>query len=332
MITAIVGGQYGSEGKGVLAARLAPQFHAAVRVGGPNAGHTFWYAGQIWKMRQIPCAWINPSCDLFIGAGGVIDPRVLADEAKRTGRLPYIDKNAVVIRPEYRELEREIVDSIGSTGEGVGIARQAKAAREGDALLAREAYEHSAIDTVQALYAHLTFGHKVMLEGTQGSGLSLHHGKYPHVTSEDTNVAQLLANAGLAPDWLQHTLLVVRTYPIRVGGPSGPLHEEVDWREIPGAPKPETTTVTGRQRRIGKWDQNLFRRSIWLNQPCGVVLNFADYMDPDIDQKTGPHEWNDELRELIFRIEQEAPVVLVGVGGEQFSMVTYHRCDHGVTW
>lgn len=331
-VTAIVGAQYGSEGKGVVAARLARRFDVAVRTGGPNAGHTFWHDGKVHKMRQIPCAWINPHCELVLGAGAVIDPSVLFDEAKITGRIPYIDRRAVIIEPKYREAEAGIVTTIGSTGEGVGVARMLKAARRGDAILAADEYKSTSIDTVSLLWARLNKGKNVMLEGTQGAGLSLHHGEYPFVTSEDTNVAQLLANAGIAPDWLGHTLLVARTYPIRVGGHSGPLAGELTWDAIPGGPEPERTTVTNRQRRIGSWDNRLFQRAIMLNEPCGVVLTFADYIDPDIRDKSSAVEWSDTLLDLIHSIEKEAPVVLVGVGGEQFTMVPHHRCAHGEWW
>lgn len=331
--TAIVGAQYGSEGKGVLAARIASRFDVAVRTGGPNAGHTFAFDGKIYKMRQLPCGWINPACDLVLGAGAVIDPKVLADEIKMTGRWPFIDRHAVVIGPGSGSAEKGLVERIGSTGEGVGVARAQKVWRE-EGILAKDTYAHNSnvIDTMPYLWMRLERGKQVLLEGTQGYGLSLHHGEYPYVTSEDTNVAQLLANAGIAPDWLVHTLLVARTYPIRVGGPSGPLKGELEWGQIPGAPKPERTTVTNRERRIGEWDWNLFTKAVMVNEPCGVVLNFADYLDPHIREKDGPHQWTDRLREIIYGIEMETPVVLVGVGGEQFSMVQYHRCAHGDLW
>lgn len=330
-VTALVGAQFGSEGKGVVAARLAPKFDAAVRTGGPNAGHSFYHDGKIWKMRQIPCAWINPKADLFLGAGAVIDPVVLADEAKQTGRLPFIDRNAALITKQMRELEKDLVDKIGSTAEGVGLARMEKISRRSVEHIAFTEYPDSSVDTVDMLWQRLQRGKAVMLEGTQGSGLSLHHGIYPYVTSNDTNAAQLLADAGIAPDWLQHTILVARAFPIRVGGNSGHLKGELDWSDIPGNPEPERTTVTNRIRRIGMWDDRLFMRAIQLNEPCGIALTFADYVDPTVRDKR-PQEWSEGLWDLINRIEDEAPIVLVGVGGAEFQMVQWHRCAHGEVW
>lgn len=332
-VTALVGAQFGSEGKGVVAARLASRFDAAVRTGGPNAGHTFRHDGQTYKMRQIPCAWINPKCDLFLGAGAVIDPVLLVEEAKFTGRLPFIDRHAVVIDPEWRKMEEPLVETIGSTAEGVGLARMTKIGRNGtgNLAMAERWYKESSVDTVDMLWQRLQRNKRVLLEGTQGSGLSLHHGDYPFVTSTDTNAAQLLADAGIAPDWLQHTLLIARTFPIRVGGHSGPMFKELDWADIPGAPTPERTTVTNRIRRIGMWDDDLFTRAIQLNEPCGVALTFADYIDPHV-RTNATHEWSDALWDLINRIERDVPVVLVGVGGADFQMVPWHRCAHGEEW
>ena len=75
-------------------------------------------------------------------------------------------------------------------------------------------------------------GQRILLEGTQGTSLSLHHGPYPHVTTRDTTVSGCLADAGIAPSNVRRIIMVCRTYPIRVGGPSGPLAYEVDMQAI----------------------------------------------------------------------------------------------------
>jgi adenylosuccinate synthase len=77
---------------------------------------------------------------------------------------------------------------------------------------------------------------RVFLEGTQGTGLSLHHGYYPYVTSRDTTVAGCLAEAGISPSRVRKVVMVCRTYPIRVESPqdktSGPMSQEISWREV----------------------------------------------------------------------------------------------------
>lgn len=105
-----------------------------------------------------------------------------------------------------------------------------------------------------------------MLEGTQGTGLSLYHGPYPYVTSRDTTVAGCLADAGISPSRVRKVIMVCRTYPIRVESPSGktsgPMSREIDWKEVSrrsGVPESElreaeVTSTTKRKRRVSEFD------------------------------------------------------------------------------
>ncbi len=111
-------------------------------------------------------------------------------------------------------------------------------------------------------------GARALLEGTQGSGLSLFHGTYPYVTSRDTTVMGCLSEAGIPHSRVRRVVMVCRTYPIRVENPSdgtsGPLREitygelasrsGIDEAELRGT---EKTSTTRRQRRLGEfeWDQ-----------------------------------------------------------------------------
>lgn len=346
--TAIVGAQWGSEGKGVVAAAIAPWFRAAVRTGGPNAGHTFVHPRTHEKhvARGIPCAWINPNCDLIVGAGAVVDRQVVHDEVAdnelHPSRLVYIDRHAAVVPPGAHEAESELRQRIGSTAEGVGVTRIAKIQRDASHPLPILAKDYTwdkpfvLADTVRLIAEHLAMGHEVMLEGTQGASLSLHHGEWPYVTSNDTNSAQMLADAGIAPGHLEHVILVARSYPIRVAGPSGPMGHEIDWSEIPGAPEPELTTVTKKQRRIATWSDETFARAVMLNNPCGVVLTFTDYLDPDLSGETDPLAVMDSepVARLIGGIHHDhrVPVIAAGTGGDGFALAELGPCAHGRHW
>ena len=68
-------------------------------------------------------------------------------------------------------------------------------------------------------------GKKVLVEGTQGSGLSVYHSTfYPKATSRDTNAAGFISEVGLSPRLVSEIVLVFRTFPIRVAGvQAGPL-------------------------------------------------------------------------------------------------------------
>lgn len=321
-VTALVGAQYGSEGKGVIAAELAHAFDVHVRTGGPNAGHTFMWGGEKFVARGLPVGWINPRARLLIGPGAVLDPELLIEEIKEVqfhgydlrGRV-VVDPKAHVVRKTQHQQEGGVEGrahrEIGSTGEGVGLARMARISRGvlvrdlawgkaqtfADWAGEQEQFEDDGVvisigDTVGMVNRWIDQGRNVLLEGTQGSGLSLTHGPWPYVTSADTNAATMAADAGIAPA-LVNTILVVRTFPIRVAGNSGPLEDEISF-EMLGV-EPETTTVTKKVRRIGGWDPELYRRAITLNRPIGVAVTFLDYLDPRVK---GVEEW-DGLTEYV---------------------------------
>ena len=130
-------------------------------------------------------------------------------------------------------------------------------------------------------------GTRILLEGTQGTSLSMHHGAYPWVTSRDTTVAGCLADAGIAATRVRRVIMVCRTYPIRVGGTSGPMEMAISYEtlsERSGIPVEELkgieiTTTTGKQRRLAEFDWEQLRRSVVLNGPTDIALTFADYLN-----------------------------------------------------
>lgn len=303
-VTAVVGAQYGSEGKGAVVADLAKrgEFGAYVRTGGPNAGHTFYHGGRKWVSRSLPVGWIDPAALLVIGPGAVINSKLLLNEIQEVEDAGYrvrdrliVDYRAGVLTHAQEAAEGGVHGnahgSIGSTGEGVGIHRMARINR-GSLMPTIEpewGYQSAADDLLLADFLgdaveRLTSLRKddmpVCLEGTQGQGLSLTTGVWPFVTSADTSSAQLAADAGVPASSVDRTLLVARTFPIRVAGNSGPLYGETSFEEI-GVP-PEVTTVTKKTRRVGTWDAGLVRHAVLLNSPCKVVLTFADYMWPEL--------------------------------------------------
>lgn len=355
--TAIIGGQWGSEGKGVVAAALAGHFDAAVRVGGPNAGHSFYHGDTKYVARGVPCAWVNPEADLLIGAGAVVDPAVLLAEL---GQLPghvtvMVDGAAALVRTDDHQQERDagMWEAIGSTMEGVGAARIRKIRRmsDGQPVYARDypwpvGGVRLVEDSAQWLADLLRSGGAVMLEGTQGSGLSIHFGtQQPFTTSADTNASGLAADCGVAPSHVEHTLLVARTLPIRVAGNSGPMGDELSWdqlQEHAGVAAPEKTTVTQRVRRISRWYDPVFARAVALNDPCGVFLMFADYLAPEMAGTTDAADLLDaaqpgplgDLRSLTAQIEigHGVPIVAYGTGGPRWSLAFRGRCAHGFQW
>jgi adenylosuccinate synthase len=314
-VIAIVGLQYGSEGKGHVSHLLSSLCNLAIRTGGPNAGHTIRHRGVEFKMRQVPCAFVNPASVLAIGPGGLINAEVLENEISTiqragytlAGRL-YVHENVGVIAPEHIDEEKvaQLRESIGSTVEGVGAATAARALRRLPIVknlapgLPTEltVIEHQ--DYLEMLRGIADRGN-VLLEGTQGAGLSLYHGSYPYVTSRDVSASGLAGASGIPPNLVSDVVGVARTFPIRVAGNSGPLPYETSFDVI--GVQPERTTVTGNIRRIAHFDPVAFRSAVLLNGPTSLALTFADYL-PDTERAA----WVSEFEAL-----SGVPVDYVGV-------------------
>lgn len=320
----VVGGQYGSEGKGAVVAHIADEYDVHIRIGSPNAGHTFYWNGDKHVMQSIPCGWINPNAKIVIGRGALINMKQLMLELEHIEKYYpnfrerfYIDADAGILDEKFHQQEGgvngEMHKRIGSTGEGVGLARIARIERNPDNfrffkdVAIEYGLEHCILENTPKVIAHWQdMGWNILIEGTQGSGLSLLHGHYPYVTSIDTNAAQMLAEVGLAPSRITDVLLVVRTYPIRVAGNSGYMKDEITWQELSdlmGKKLEEKTTVTKKVRRIAKWDQDLFEQSCLLNNPTQIALMFADYLDNSLYSETDIDKIfaNDKFNEFVAK-------------------------------
>lgn len=291
MITIVVGGQYGSEGKGKVVEWLAHDYDVFVRVGGPNAGHVVYDGANRFTMRSVPCGWINRNSKLIIGAGAVVNPDILLKELDELEKYDplikkrvYVDPRATWIQERHIELETKIKDNIASTGQGVGSARVERISRlthRPDILVGADTRLDSYFaDTVQMLHSYSDG--RVLVEGTQGSGLSVVHGDYPYCTSHDTNAAQMLADAGISPLLVNQIIMVIRAYPIRVGGNSGPMRNEVSFGLLESriGHQIEHTSVTKKVRRIGMLDLEAIRKASMINKPTHFALMFADYINP----------------------------------------------------
>ena len=302
LVDVLVGGQYGSEGKGNIVAHIAPEYQLLVRVGGPNAGHKV-YNDPVEVYHHLPSGSNRaPAAHLLLGAGAVINVEKLLNEISvnkiGTDRLS-IDENAMIIDQADIETEKKLLAWISSTMQGVGAATARKAlnripdehlpAGVPRTRLAKDISElrpfiREAQEVLEAAYVR---GDHILLEGTQGTTLSLHHGPYPHVTSRETTVAGCLADSGIAPTRVRRVVMVCRTFPIRVGGPSGHIEHEISYEDLSersGIPllklkETETTTTTKKQRRLGEFDWEQLRRSSRLNGPTDIALTFVDYIN-----------------------------------------------------
>ena len=141
---AVLGAQWGDEGKGKIVDLLTPHFSIVARYqGGHNAGHTVYVNGTKFILRLIPSGILHDSVTCVIGNGVVIDPQALfgeIDELTKNGidvgnRILISDK-AHLILPYHRDLDllseaRRGERKIGTTSRGIGPAYEDKIARRG---------------------------------------------------------------------------------------------------------------------------------------------------------------------------------------------------------
>ncbi len=296
----VVGGQYGSEGKGKVSAFITKQenIDICVRCGGPNSGHSFVDEnGQTIVLRQLPTGFVNPRTRLLIPAGALIDPLVLRQEIDSLklppGRIG-IDRKCFIIEEKDREREQALGlrDRLSSTLCGVGSAQSRRTLRGDDARLAWDVscdypwMSEFLTDVSDEVNTALDRKKKVLIEGTQGFGLSLYHSDhYPKTTSRDTTAAGFLSEVGVSPLRVTEIVVVFRTFPIRVAGhQAGPLKDEINWKQIQeesGYPCAieERTSVTNKIRRVARFDWELARRAINTNRPTQLAMNGLDYLD-----------------------------------------------------
>jgi adenylosuccinate synthase len=141
---AVIGAQWGDEGKGKIVDLLCEAYDVVARYqGGHNAGHTVKFADQHFALRLIPSGIIHPDKQCLLGNGMVIDPQALLDEIEglRKAGLKVeenllISDGAHVILPYHKSLdlareEAAGVAKIGTTGRGIGPAYESKVGRYG---------------------------------------------------------------------------------------------------------------------------------------------------------------------------------------------------------
>ena len=337
-ITVVVGGQFGGEGKGKTVAHLCRNcgYDAAVRCGGPNSGHTITLNNKQVVLRQIPAGIVNSNTKLFLGAGCILDLDVLSREISHFGLHPdrlKIDHNALILKNDYAQKEKEnhFDTRIGSTCTGTGIAVAERVMRRGNVSLATdipllEPYLTDVSKDVQLLHLN---GKRIIVEGTQGFGLSLYHSPYyPYVTSRDTTASSFLSEIGVSPLIVSEIVMVLRTFPIRVGGNSGPLPNEITWKAIQlesGYQEEilELTTVTNRVRRVGRFDIEIAKKAAIANMPTQIVLMGADYLDCRNRNAKHFEQLTEKTREFISWLERELNIEigLIGTGPTDFELI-----------
>jgi adenylosuccinate synthase len=315
-VVAIVGGQWGDEGKGKIIDLLAEKATIVARFsGGDNAGHTV----------------INPYG--IIGNGVAINPAVLLreiDDLENHGvnvsRL-FISDRAHLIMPYHTildklEEERRSKEAIGTTLRGIGpvfadkVARvgiragdlldkniflsRLKSALELKNIILTKVYQASplSLEEIYQQYCHYgerlvpfiretssmireaaTKGEMVLLEGAQGALLDPDFGTYPYVTSSSPLAGASCIGAGLGPKGIDRVVGIFKAYNTRVG--AGPMPTELKDKtgDLIREKAGEYGATTGRPRRCGWFDAVAGRFSVQINGLSDIALTHLDIYD-----------------------------------------------------
>jgi adenylosuccinate synthase len=325
-LTEIVDGLFGDCGKGVLTAYIATHddAHAAVRIGGPQAGHTTVFNGVKYFTQQLPSALFNPDTELLLAVGAFVNPDVVLKEVKRyeafnVEKRLKIDENATVILPEHIEREKELKGRIGSVGTGVGPAYADRVMRRPDILVkdVPELREFSKdVCVSEIVNGYLDKDLAVVIEGSHGTFLSNYHGTYPHTNAYNNDASSVLGQVGIGPRIVDDVIVVFKGFVTRVG--AGPLEGELSAEESDKLGWTEYGTVSGRLRRAAPFNIDLAKKAIMLNRPTQLALTKMDVLFPDAYGVTDFIDLLPECQERIKYLEGElhVPITLIKTGPE----------------
>lgn len=316
---AVVGAQWGDEGKGKIVDLVSLHFDVVARYqGGHNAGHTVVIQGKSYVLQLIPSGMFRGGKIGLIGTGVVIEPNALIREVRKMrdagfqldNRLLVSDRAHLVLPHHlWKEQEEEKQLKIGTTMKGIGPCYEEKAGRRGyrvaDLIQSDfgqrmgevygnrpEAAEFLATipelqSSIKPYVCHgsaflnnaIREGKSLLFEGAQGTMLDLDHGTYPFVTSSSCAAGGISSGLGIGPKHVHKVLGVSKAYVTRVGG--GPLPTELlnETGEYMRKKGHEYGAVTGRPRRCGWLDLVALRYSAQINGMDALCITKLDILD-----------------------------------------------------
>ena len=321
--TAIIGAQWGDEGKGKIIDILSGHFDIIARAsGGANAGHTIIREGKQHVFHLLPSGCFHEGKTIILGSGMVIHLPTLLEEIRTlkdagVDVLPRlkISHAAHIVFEEHKKHDsaseaQRAEAALGTTLRGIGPAYADKASRTGvrmEELLKEDVNNEELREAKEVLGSCVTKeivpfldearkkGWRILIEGPQGTLLDIDHGTYPYVTSTATTSSGALHGLGLPPQALTSCIGVVKAYCTRVGG--GPFLTEADeqrankLRERGG----EYGATTKRPRRCGWLSIPDLKFATQVNGFTHLNLTKLDVLDEEemipVFYKGGLNEW-----------------------------------------
>ena len=319
--TVVVGGFFGDEGKGKIISYLALHDKPSIIVrggAGPNAGHTIKDGDKTYKVRMLPSGVLNKDAKVMVGPGVVVNPDVLLKEVNDFGveGRAFLDFNCGIIEKSHRDADSQgrLKEKIGSTGSGTGPANAERAMRTLKLAKEIEQLKPYLIDVPLEVNSALDRNENVLIEGTQGTHLSLWHGTYPFVTTKDVTASGICADVGVGPKKVDDVIVVFKAYLTRVG--TGPMPGELSEEETSQLGWEEFGTVTGRLRRAAEFDFELAKRAVMLSSANQISITKLDVRFPNCAGITSYNELEEDAKSFIKNIEEElgVKVTLIGTG------------------
>lgn len=292
---AVIGMQFGDEGKGKIIDFLAEKVDVIARFnGGNNAGHTIKVNDETTILHLIPSGILHKGKINIIGNGVVVDPKVLIGEiedlrnknVKVTPDNLIVSENAHIILEKHIKEDKEKNKHLGTTSRGIGPSYKDKVTRSGirvvDYIGGNSEFSKQINPFVKntALFINnlIDKNKKVLFEGAQGTLLDLDHGTYPYVTSSNATVGGICTGLGIGLKKIGNVIGIAKAYTTRVG--SGPLPTELKdevGKQIQSVGK-EVGATTGRARRCGWFDALICKYSVMINGLDAVVLTKLDVL------------------------------------------------------
>ena len=311
---AVIGAQWGDEGKGKIVDYLSEGAKRIVRYsGGANAGHTIVRGNERFALHLVPSGILRKDAVVYLGSGMVIDPEALFAELSMLkekgveweGRV-FVSDRAHLVFPSYRTLDAETDAArrrpIGTTGRGIGTAYAMKSSRDGIRVADLDWAEKMAdlepedrdflepfIPRLLKMKVSLTYAlserceENTLFEGAQGALLDLDSGTYPYVSSGVSAAAGAATGAGVGPRAIGKVLGVFKAYSTRVG--NGPMPTEFDEESqselyhFVRETGREYGVTTGRPRRCGFLDLVALRYACLANSIDSLALTHLDVYD-----------------------------------------------------
>ncbi|MGB9631308.1 MAG: adenylosuccinate synthetase, partial [Candidatus Methanodesulfokora sp.] len=241
----------------------------------------------------------------------------------------YVDKNCGIIERRHIELDSSdshLKGTVGTTGTGTGPANAERVLRK--LKIARDVPDLQKYlgDVPEMVNEAVDSGKKVLIEGTQGTFLSLWHTDYyPFCTSKDTTASAICSDVGLGPKKVDDILVIFKSYVTRVGG--GPLENEYSEDEARRLGMLEIATVTGRKRRSAPFNFKLAKRAVMLNSATQVAITKLDVLFPEASGAKRYEDLPRGARDFIDKVEDElkVPVTLVGTGKDIMEIVDMRK-------